>query len=137
MTERIAVSTGKIDKRTVNGNNNTRRGKDKGKRKRHKKKLVLRDEVHAGIRFRLSQAIRYHGGVKPTARFLGVTHGCIEQCVKSGYASPNVANLFQDQYRKKRTPFRASYLRPDLGMHGRERYVTKGDLKMRFYRVEG
>ena len=30
---RIAVSTGEIDKRTINGNNGTRRGKDKKPRK--------------------------------------------------------------------------------------------------------
>lgn len=44
---RIAVSTGQVDKRTVNGNNGTRRGKDKKPRKRKTGYYVLKDEVRA------------------------------------------------------------------------------------------
>ena len=50
---RIAVSTGEVDKRTLNGNNGTRRGKDKKKRKRKTGYYVLKDEVRAGLRARL------------------------------------------------------------------------------------
>lgn len=50
--QRIAVSTGKIDKRTINGNNGTRRGKDKKKRKRPTGYYVLKDEVRAGLKAR-------------------------------------------------------------------------------------
>ena len=42
-----------VDKRTINGNNGTQRGKDKKPRKRRTGYYVLKDEVRAGLRARL------------------------------------------------------------------------------------
>ena len=42
---KIAASTGEIDKRTINGNNGVRRGKDRKRRAPVSGYLVLKEEV--------------------------------------------------------------------------------------------
>ena len=67
----IAASTGEIDKRTINGNNGVKRGKDKKKRKRKTGYYVLKDEVKAGLRARLDAVFPEQGRDFPFRVFHG------------------------------------------------------------------
>jgi hypothetical protein len=112
---KIAVSTGKVDKRTINGNNGTRRGKDRQRRKPLSGYFVLKDEVRAGLRARLEEVIAYYGGQAKLAREIGVTTKVVTGWVARGMISIKGAELIQNDYRRKGfSGFRASYCRPDI-----------------------
>lgn len=115
---RIAASTGKIDRRCLNGNNNTKRGKDK-KPRRRKFVTVLKDEVAAGLKARLDIVLEYYGGAYRLAKIIGVTPQSVESWVKRGRISPDGARRIQNDYRRNGcSGFRASYCRPDLKFDG-------------------
>lgn len=112
---RIAASTGKIDKRTLNGNNGTRRGKDRKPRKRKTGYYVLKDEVRAGLRARLDIIREYYGTQAEMCRRLGVTHQAIQQWRKRGMISASGAERVHRDYKRQGCKgYRASFCRPDL-----------------------
>ena len=98
--QRIAVSTGKIDKRTINGNNGTRRGKDKKKRKRPTGYYVLKDEVRAGLKARLDILIEYYGSVSAMAKRLNVSQQTVNQWRVRGMISAAGAQKVHNDYKK-------------------------------------
>ncbi|AKJ74038.1 transcriptional regulator [Salmonella phage 36] len=69
---KIAASTGEIDKRTINGNNGVRRGKDRKRRAPVSGYLVLKEEVRAGLKARLDEVVNAYGGCAALAREIGV-----------------------------------------------------------------
>ncbi|QGF21250.1 transcriptional regulator [Citrobacter phage HCF1] len=69
--KRVAASTGEIDKRCINGNNGTRRGKDKKQRK-IPPKWRLKPEVRAGLKARFDIVIDHFGGFSEMAKALKV-----------------------------------------------------------------
>lgn len=112
---RIAKSTGEIDKRTINGNNGTRRGKDKDTRKPRHGYLVLKDEVKAGLRARLEEVVLAYGGISNLAKAIGMRYGTIRGWFDRGRISVEGASLIQLDYRRNGFKgFRASYCRPDI-----------------------
>lgn len=113
--KRIAVSTGEVDKRTINGNNGTRRGKDKKPRRRKTGYYVLKDEVKAGLRARLDILLEYYGTQSEMARRLKVSFQTIQQWKKRGMISAQGAQkVHQDYKRQGCKGYRASFCRPDL-----------------------
>ncbi|HAK2374339.1 TPA: hypothetical protein H1940_004771 [Salmonella enterica] len=112
---RIAASTGEIDKRTINGNNGVRRGKDRKRRAPASGYLVLKDEVKAGLRARLDEVIKAYGGCAALSREIGVCPRTIWAWKKRGMISVKGAQLIQKDYRRKGfNGFRAPYCRPDI-----------------------
>lgn len=112
---RIAVSTGEVDKRTINGNNGTRRGKDKKKRKNRTGFYILKDEVRAGLKARLDILIEYYGGVPAMAKRLNVSQQVVNQWRERGMISANGAKKVHNDYKKYGCKgYRASFCRPDL-----------------------
>ena len=112
---RIAVSTGEVDKRTINGNNGTRRGKDKKQRKRNTGYYVLKDEVKAGLRARLEFVCQYYGTQAEMCRRLSVSHQTIQQWRKRGMISAEGARKVHNDYKRNGCKgYRAAFCRPDL-----------------------
>lgn len=113
--EKIAVSTGEIDKRTLNGNNGVKRGRDRRKRKPLYGYLVLKDEVKAGLKARLNEVIDAYGGAAVLAREIGVPSKTVYGWKDRGMISVEGAYLIQKDYRRKCfNGFRAAYCRPDI-----------------------
>lgn len=111
---RIAVSTGEIDKRTLNGNNGTRRGMDKNQRMRTGY-YVLKDEVKAGLRARLNMVCEYYGSQAEMCRRLNVTFQVIDQWHRRGMISARGAQKVHNDYKRNGCKgYRASFCRPDL-----------------------
>lgn len=112
----IAVSTGEIDKRTLNGNNGTRRGEDKKPRKRPTGYYVLKDEVRASLAARLDMLIEHYGGIAKTQRALKVQSlQVVQGWIKRGMISARGAQLANNAMKRNDGDgFRASFLRPDL-----------------------
>ena len=124
--QRIAVSTGKIDKRTINGNNGTRRGKDKKKRKRPTGYYVLKDEVRAGLKARLDILIEYYGSVSAMAKRLNVSQQTVNQWRVRGMISAAGAQKVHNDYKKYGCKgYRASFCRPDLRFDSNGKPLTK------------
>lgn len=116
----------KIDKRTLNGNNGTSRGKDKKKRKRPTGYYVLKDEVRAGLTARMELVIDAFGGVAKTAKELGVSIQVVQQWRKRGMISADGAYLVHKSYRRNNCKgFRASFCRPDLRFDSNGKPVTR------------
>lgn len=112
---KIAVSTGKVDKRTINGNNGTRRGRDKKPRKKKSGYFVLKDEVRAGLKARFDIIFEYYGSQAEMCRRLCVTHQTIQQWRKRGMISADGAHRVHKDYKKNGCKgYRASFCRPDL-----------------------
>lgn len=112
---RIAESTGAIDKRCINGNNGTRRGKDKKPRKAPPR-WVLKPEVKAGLKARFDQVLEFYGGIGSMARALKVPYVTVRNAYKlRGMISPELARRVQ--YHRKMNGFvgfTAAFCRPDL-----------------------
>lgn len=122
---RIAVSTGKIDKRCVNGNNNTRRGKDKKKRKMPER-FVLKDEVKAGLRARLDMLLEHYGTKAEMARRLGYGATTVAKWFENGMISPEGARRVQRDYKKNNyCGYRATFCRPDIRFDDNGRPLEK------------
>ena len=116
----------KIDKRTLNGNNGTSRGKDKTKRKRPNGYYVLKDEVRAGLTARMELVIDAFGGIAGTAKELGVIIQVVQQWRKRGMISADGAYLVHKSYRRNNCKgFRASFCRPDLRFDSNGKPVTR------------
>ena len=112
---RIAATTGKVDKRTENGNNGTRRGPDVKPRKRMTGYYVLKDEVRAGLRARMEIVIEYYGGVTNLKKLIGVSPQLIAHWRKTGMISARGAQKVHNLYKRDGcVGFRASFCRPDL-----------------------
>ena len=134
--QRIAVSTGKIDKRTINGNNGTRRGKDKKKRKRPTGYYVLKDEVRAGLKARLDILIEYYGSVSAMAKRLNVSQQTVNQWRVRGMISAAGAQKVHNDYKKYVCQgYRASFCRPDLRFDSNGKPLTKRCDKREMLRV--
>lgn len=134
--QRIAVSTGKIDKRTINGNNGTRRGKDKKKRKRPTGYYVLKDEVRAGLKARLDILIEYYGSVSAMAKRLNVSQQTVNQWRVRGMISAAGAQRVHNDYKKYGCQgYRASFCRPDLRFDSNGKPLTKRCDKREMLRV--
>lgn len=116
----------KIDKRTLNGNNGTSRGKDKKKRKRPTGYYVLKDEVRAGLTARMELVIDAFGGIAGTSKELGVSIQVVQQWRKRGMISADGAYLVHKSYRRNNCKgFRASFCRPDLRFDSNGKPVTR------------
>lgn len=116
----------KVDKRTLNGNNGTSRGKDKKKRKRPTGYYVLKDEVRAGLTARMELVIDAFGGIAGTAKELGVSIQVVQQWRKRGMISADGAYLVHKSYRRNNYKgFRASFCRPDLRFDSNGKPVTR------------
>ncbi|URC25745.1 hypothetical protein [Escherichia phage EC147] len=134
--QRIAASTGKIDKRTINGNNGTRRGKDKKKRKRPTGYYVLKDEVRAGLKARLEILIEYYGSVSAMAKRLNVSQQTVNQWRVRGMISAAGAQKVHNDYKKYDCQgYRASFCRPDLRFDSNGKPLTKRCDKREMLRV--
>ena len=126
MIERIAASTGEVDKRTLNGNNGTKRGKDKKKRKRKTGYYVLKDEVKAGLRARLEEVCKYYGTQAEMCRRLKVSHQVIQQWHKRGMISAAGAEKVHTDYKRNGCKgYRATFCRPDLRFDSNGKALTK------------
>ncbi|QPD96166.1 hypothetical protein [Enterobacter phage N5822] len=122
---KIAASTGEIDKRTINGNNGVKRGKDKKKRKRKTGYYVLKDEVKAGLRARLDAVCEYYGSRAEMTRRLKVTHQVIQQWRKRGMISVSGAEKVHADYKRNGCKgYRASFCRPDLRFDSNGKALT-------------
>lgn len=116
----------KVDKRTLNGNNGTSRGKDKKPRKRPTGYYVLKDEVRAGLTARMELVIDAFGGIAGTAKELGVSIQVVQQWRKRGMISADGAYLVHKSYRRNNCKgFRASFCRPDLRFDSNGKPVTR------------
>ena len=133
---RIAVSTGEIDKRTLNGNNGTRRGKDKKPRKPPTGYYVLKDEVRAGLKARLDILLEYYGGVSAMAKRLNVSPQTVNQWCVRGMISATGAKRVHNDYKKYGCKgYRASFCRPDLRFDSNGKPLTKRCDKREMLRV--
>lgn len=113
--KRIAVSTGEVDKRTINGNNGTKRGKDKKPRKRKTGYYVLKDEVKAGLKARFEIVLEYFGSQAEMARRLRVSGQTVQQWKARGVISADGARRVHMDYKRNGCKgYRASFCRPDL-----------------------
>lgn len=113
--KRIAVSTGEVDKRTINGNNGTSRGADKKPRKRPTGYYVLKDEVLATLRHRMEKVFEYYGTQANLVKRLKITHSVAHEWRKRGRISAKGAQALQrDYHRNGCQGYRASFARPDL-----------------------
>lgn len=134
--ERIAVSTGEIDRRTLNGNNGTRRGKDLKRRKKRVGYYVLRDEVRAGLRARFEIVLEYYGSLAEMARRLRVSSQTVQQWKARGMISAEGARRVHMDYKKQGCKgYRASFCRPDLRFDSNGRPLTTRCDKREMLRV--
>lgn len=116
----------KVDKRTLNGNNWTSRGKDKKPRKKPTGYYVLKDEVRAGLTTRMELVIEAYGGIAKTAKELGVSIQVVQQWIKRGMISADGAYLVHKSYRRNDCKgFRASFCRPDLRFDSNGKPITR------------
>lgn len=104
-----------VDKRTLNGNNGTRRGKDKKKRRPRAHSLGHKPEVLAGMRARTEKVFEFFGGVKELALITKMKYATVYRWKKVGMISPDGAHAIQRHYKKTGGEgFRAMWVRPDL-----------------------
>lgn len=133
---RIAVSTGEVDKRTINGNNGTRRGKDKKPRRRKTGYYVLKDEVKAGLKARLEIVLEYYGTKAEMARRLQVSNQTIQQWFSRGMMSAEGAHRVHKDYKRQGCKgYRASFCRPDLKFDSNGKPLTLKCEKREMLRV--
>ena len=115
-----------IDKRTINGNNGTRRGKDIKERKKPTGYYVLREEVKAGLRSRMETIIEYYGGVANLAREAKVSYQVVNEWRKRGMISADGAHKIHIAYKRNGcVGFRASWCRFDLRFTNNGKPITK------------
>lgn len=109
----------KIDKRTINGNNGTQRGKDLQVRKRKEGFYVHRPEVKAGLAHRLQQLLDYYECKANVHKELKVSYQTINEWIKRGRISWRGAEKAHRAYMRNGCKgFRASWLRYDLKFDG-------------------
>lgn len=136
MEKRIAHSTGEIDRRTINGNNGTRRGKDKKPRKKRVGYYVLKDEVKAGLRARFEIVLEYYGSLAEMARRLKVSAQTVQQWKTRGMISADGAKRVHADYKKQGCKgYRASFCRPDLRFDSNGKPLTTKCDKREMLRV--
>lgn len=123
--ELIAASTGEVDKRTINGNNGTRRGPDKKPRKKKTGYLVLKDEVKAGLIYRCNKVIEHYGGPYRLAKKLRVSLATVLEWRKRGMISARGAQRIHNVYKFEKGGFTATYCRPDLRFDGNGKPLTR------------
>lgn len=125
-----------IDKRTLNGNNGTRRTADKKPRKRPTGYYVLKDEVKAGLRARLEAVIEFYGTKANAARELRVSSAVINEWFKRGMVSARGAQLAHNAYKRNGSKgYRATWCRPDLTFDGNGKPLTLRCKKREMLRV--
>lgn len=111
------------DKRKTNGNNGTRRGTDKVKRKAApKRKPDFKPEVLAGLTYRMNLLIKYHGGTNKLAAKLKINGLRMVLWKQKGYVPNSMLVKIQLMYNRERyTGYSANFCRPDLKLdiHGR------------------
>ena len=133
--KRIAESTGEIDRRHINGNNGTRRGKDIKPRQRCGF-YILKDEVRAGLRARLDALIEYYGSPSATAKALKVTNQNVNEWKVRGMISWQVAEAAHRAYRRQGCKgYRASWLRFDIKFDSNGKCLEKRCKNRKFMRV--
>lgn len=116
----------KLDKRTINGNNETKRGADIKKRKKPAGYYVLKDEVRAGLKARLDMLIEFYGNPAEVARELRVPYGTVRHWMLRGMVSPEGAMRAHRAYQRNgSTGFTALSLRPDLRFGNNGTPITK------------
>lgn len=105
----------KIDKRSLNGNNGTRRGADVKPRKKKTGYYVLKEEVRAGLRARMEIIIKHYGGAAALAHEIGVSPAVVYEWQKRGMISAEGARKLQVAYKRNGcNGYRASFARFDL-----------------------
>lgn len=125
-----------IDKRTLNGNNGTRRGADKQQRKRPTGYYVLKDEVRAGLRARMETVLEYYGGVTKLSKELRIPRATVVEWEKRGMISARGAQKIHNLYKRKGSVgFRAKWCRPDLTFDGNGKPLTTRCKKREMLRV--
>lgn len=114
-SQRVAASTGEIDKRCINGNNGTRRGKDKKPRKKPPK-WRLKPEVRAGLKARFDIVLDHFGGFSAMAKALKVDVCRLTNAYRlRGMIPPEVARRVHYHHKKNGfTGYTATFCRPDL-----------------------
>lgn len=133
--QRIASSTGEIDRRHYNGNNGTRRGLDKKTRKRCGF-YILKDEVCAGLSARLDALIEYYGSPSACAKALKVTNQTVNGWLDRGRISWQGAEAANRAYRRQgHTGYRAAWLRYDLKFDTNGKCIEKRCTNRKYMRV--
>ncbi|QXG07651.1 hypothetical protein [Erwinia phage Snitter] len=116
----------KVDKRSLNGNNGTRRGCDVKPRKKKTGYYVLKDEVRAGLAARLEIVMEYYGGMAKMARELGVSIQVVSEWRKRGMVSASGAKKIHMSYKRAGcNGYRASFVRFDLRFDSNGTPLTK------------
>lgn len=133
--QRIAKSTGEIDKRHINGNNGTRRGKDKKPRQRCGF-YIHKEETRAGLRARLDALIEYYGGPAACAKALKVSNQTVQGWKERNMISWQGAEAAHRAYlRQGCKGYRAAWLRFDLKFDGNGKCLEKRCKNKKFMRV--
>lgn len=114
MTVKKTLS-GAVDKRSLNGNNGTKRKADLKPRKKRTGYYVLKPEVKAGLAARLDQVLEYYGSPAALVKAIGINHATLYEWRQRGMISARGATLIHKDYiRNKCQGFRATFCRPDL-----------------------
>lgn len=127
----IAASTGQPDRRTLNGNNGTRRGKTKGvQRKRATGYYVLSDETIATLKARMHYVLQkmtehYGGDHIAMRKALKLSYVDIYNCLWYGRLTPKFCKAMHKHNRAFKFGFTASFCRPDLDFDGNGNPKTK------------
>lgn len=124
-----------VDKRTLNGNNGTKRGSDTARRKRPVGYYVLRDEVKAGLKARLDTILEFYGSPAKLAKELRVSLQVVYEWRQRGMISARGAQLAHNAYKRNGGGFRASWCRPDLSFDGNGKPLTVRCKKRHMLRV--
>ena len=124
-----------VDKRTLNGNNGTKRGADVKRRKRPVGYYVLKDEVKAGLRARLDTVLEFYGSPAKLAKELKVSLQVVYEWRQRGMISARGAQLAHNAYKRNGGGFRASWCRPDLSFDGNGKPLTVRCKKRHMLRV--
>ncbi|MCF0178656.1 MAG: transcriptional regulator [Bacteroidales bacterium] len=135
MSQKIASSTGEIDKRTTNGNNGTSRGEDKKPRKRPSGYYVLKDEVKAGLKARLEIISKCFESKADMARKLRVSTQVVDQWFKRGLISVDGAYKMHKYMKRTGLGHRASFCRPDIKFDSNGKPLHKRCQDRRMMRV--
>ena len=133
--QRIATSTGEIDRRHFNGNNGTKRGIDKKPRKRCGF-YIHKDETRAGLRARLDALIEFYGGPAACAKALKVSNQTVNGWKERNMISWRGAEAAHRAYRRNGcVGYRASWMRFDLKFDSNGKCIEKKCRNRKFMRV--
>lgn len=128
------------DKRKTNGNNGTRRGKDLKPRKRPelrgpRRKLVYRSEISAGVAVRARMVVEALGGPAKAARLLGFKRHRVARWVEKGAISRAGCKKIQYLHKMGKSPYTASFCRPDLTFDHLGNYAGKRRGFLKFTKI--